>query len=278
MPLPGVIQNEVIMPKLKELFTLSCGQVMLVQFCYVAMCFIISLPATARSRRLRLRRVPRQVGRPRIVPESRGDSSLHTGKPPADTVDSNDNRTIGGFTWSQNRQTMGNSVVTRPSSTSSARWPRWAACCSAWTRASSPTRSTTLTSHYSSACSDQESYSAILATGGILGALLSGLFARFLGRKRSLAARRLHLHGRVGCTPRCFRRCPFCRPAASRSASESASPPSSSPSISPRRRPRAIRGSMGTLFQLMITIGIFLISVSNVFIARTFVIPRPRCR
>ena len=30
---------------------------------------------------------------------------------------------------------------------------------------------------------------------------------------------------------------------------------------------------MGTLFQLMITIGIFLISVSNVFIARAFVNP-----
>ena len=37
--------------------------------------------------------------------------------------------------------------------------------------------------------------------------------------------------------------------------------------------PAAIRGSMGTLFQLMITIGIFLISLSNVFIARTFVTP-----
>jgi MFS transporter, SP family, galactose:H+ symporter len=37
--------------------------------------------------------------------------------------------------------------------------------------------------------------------------------------------------------------------------------------------PAAIRGSMGTLFQLMITIGIFLISLSNVYIARTFVTP-----
>src|SRR5262249_9702047 len=31
-----------------------------------------------------------------------------------------------------------------------------------------------------------EKYSAILATGGVIGALLSGLFARFLGRKKSL--------------------------------------------------------------------------------------------
>jgi SP family galactose:H+ symporter-like MFS transporter len=37
--------------------------------------------------------------------------------------------------------------------------------------------------------------------------------------------------------------------------------------------PAAIRGSMGTLFQLMITIGIFLIALSNVFIARTFTNP-----
>jgi SP family galactose:H+ symporter-like MFS transporter len=37
--------------------------------------------------------------------------------------------------------------------------------------------------------------------------------------------------------------------------------------------PASIRGSMGTLFQLMITIGIFLISLTNVFIARAFVKP-----
>jgi MFS transporter, SP family, galactose:H+ symporter len=37
--------------------------------------------------------------------------------------------------------------------------------------------------------------------------------------------------------------------------------------------PASIRGSMGTLFQLMITIGIFLISLTNVLIARAFVNP-----
>ncbi len=31
-----------------------------------------------------------------------------------------------------------------------------------------------------------EHYSAIMATGGVIGALLSGIFARYLGRKRSL--------------------------------------------------------------------------------------------
>ena len=37
--------------------------------------------------------------------------------------------------------------------------------------------------------------------------------------------------------------------------------------------PAAIRGSMGSLFQLMITIGIFLIAVTNVYIATVFVDP-----
>src|SRR5512136_2466807 len=44
----------------------------------------------------------------------------------------------------------------------------------------------TLTEHYKFGVQGGESYSAILATGGIVGALLSGLFARLLGRKKSL--------------------------------------------------------------------------------------------
>ena len=130
----------------------------------------------------------------------------------------------------------------------------------------------TLTQHYQFAVHDKESYSAILATGGIFGALLSGIFARFFGRKRSLV-----LAG-------------FIFSAAS--ASSALLPPL--PVLSALRfalgfgvgiasfivplylsetAPASIRGSMGTLFQLMITIGIFLISLSNVFIARTFINP-----
>jgi SP family galactose:H+ symporter-like MFS transporter len=44
----------------------------------------------------------------------------------------------------------------------------------------------TIQQHYHFGVQGGESYSAILATGGIVGALLSGLFARFLGRKKSL--------------------------------------------------------------------------------------------
>jgi SP family galactose:H+ symporter-like MFS transporter len=101
-------------------------------------------------------------------------------------------------------------------------------------------------------------YSAILATGGVVGALLSGLFARVLGRKRSLilsgfifsvgsilssllpslailSACRFLLGFGVGVSS-------FVVPLY---LSETA--------------PASIRGSMGTLFQLMITIGILLI-------------------
>jgi SP family galactose:H+ symporter-like MFS transporter len=128
----------------------------------------------------------------------------------------------------------------------------------------------TLTKHYQFGVEGGEHYSAILATGGIFGALLSGVFARFLGRKRSLV-----LAG-------------FIFTAAS--ALSALLPPL--PLLSVYRfslgfavgiasfivplylsetAPAPIRGSMGTLFQLMITIGIFLIALSNVFIARMFV-------
>ena len=130
----------------------------------------------------------------------------------------------------------------------------------------------TIQQHYHLDVKGGENYSSILATGGIVGALLSGLFARFLGRKRSLlfagfiftaasaysallpglpvlAACRFALGFGVGVAS-------FIVPLF---LSETA--------------PTSIRGSMGTLFQLMITIGIFLISLTNVLIVRTFVNP-----
>src|ERR1700745_958896 len=44
----------------------------------------------------------------------------------------------------------------------------------------------TIDAHYQLGVQGGERYSAILATGGIIGALLSGIFARFFGRKKSL--------------------------------------------------------------------------------------------
>jgi MFS transporter, SP family, galactose:H+ symporter len=130
----------------------------------------------------------------------------------------------------------------------------------------------TLTEHYQFAVHDKESYSAILATGGIFGALLSGIFARFLGRKRSLV-----LAGFIFTTASALSA--FLPPLPLLSACRFALGFGVGiasfivPLYLSETAPAAIRGSMGTLFQLLITIGIFLISVSNVFIARAFTTP-----
>lgn len=121
--------------------------------------------------------------------------------------------------------------------------------------------------------SGAEQYSAILATGGVVGALLSGLFARLLGRKKSLV-----LAGLIFTV----------------ASLASAALPSFlmlnilrfflgfgvgvasfiTPLYLSETAPASIRGSMGTLFQLMITIGIFLISVTNVYIAHKITDPQ----
>jgi SP family galactose:H+ symporter-like MFS transporter len=130
----------------------------------------------------------------------------------------------------------------------------------------------TLTQYYQFTVHGKESYSAILATGGILGALLSGVFARFLGRKKSLL-----LAGFIFTAASAFSALlpPIAILSACRFALGFAVGIASFvvPLYLSETAPAAIRGSMGTLFQLMITIGIFLISVTNVYIARTFVAP-----
>jgi SP family galactose:H+ symporter-like MFS transporter len=130
----------------------------------------------------------------------------------------------------------------------------------------------TLTQHYHFGVAGGESYSAILATGGIFGALLSGLFARFLGRKKSLV-----LAGFIFTAASALSALlpPLAVLSACRFALGFAVGIASFivPLYLSETAPAAIRGSMGTLFQLMITIGIFLIAVSNVFIVRAFVDP-----
>ncbi|MDR0843283.1 MAG: sugar porter family MFS transporter [Acidobacteriota bacterium] len=130
----------------------------------------------------------------------------------------------------------------------------------------------TLSAHYNLEVHDKESYSAILATGGVIGALLSGLFARFLGRKKSLV-----MAGFIFCAASAYSAllpslpilsvCRFALGFGVGVASFIV------PLYLSETAPASIRGSMGTLFQLMITIGIFLISVTNVFIARAFTNP-----
>ena len=130
----------------------------------------------------------------------------------------------------------------------------------------------TIQQHYHLDVHGGESYSSILATGGIVGALLSGLFARFLGRKRSLlfagfiftaASAYSALLPPLPVLSACRFALGFGVGVASFIV----------PLFLSETAPASIRGSMGTLFQLMITIGIFLISLTNVLIVRTFVNP-----
>jgi len=114
-----------------------------------------------------------------------------------------------------------------------------------------------------------ENYTAVLSYGGILGALLSGVFARFLGRKKSLLLAGFlfsaftiisALLPPLGVLTACRFGLGFGVGMASFIV----------PLYLAETAPASIRGSMGTLFQFMITIGIFLISLTNVFIARLF--------
>ncbi len=118
-----------------------------------------------------------------------------------------------------------------------------------------------------------EHYSSILATGGIIGALLSGIFARYLGRKKSLV-----LSGSMFCVASLVSAmlppmavmytCRFILGFAIGIASFIV------PLYLSETAPASIRGAMGTLFQLLITIGIFLISLTNYIIEKWITIPR----
>jgi SP family galactose:H+ symporter-like MFS transporter len=130
----------------------------------------------------------------------------------------------------------------------------------------------TIQQHYHFGVQGGERYSSILATGGIVGALLAGLFARLLGRKRSLLfagfifTAASALSALLPPLP-VLSACRFALGFGVGVASFVV------PLFLSETAPASIRGSMGTLFQLMITIGIFLISLTNVFIARAFVKP-----
>lgn len=130
----------------------------------------------------------------------------------------------------------------------------------------------TLQRHYNFGVQGGERYSAILATGGIVGALVSGLFARLLGRKRSLLVAGFIFTAASALSALLpplpiLSACRFTLGFAVGVASFIV------PLYLAETAPASIRGSMGTLFQLMITIGIFLISLTNVFIARAFASP-----
>lgn len=115
-------------------------------------------------------------------------------------------------------------------------------------------------------------YSSILATGGVVGALSSGLFARILGRKKSLVLAGCIFSGSAlfSALLPSIALLSFCRFLLGFGVGVSSF---IVPLYLSETAPASIRGSMGTLFQLMITIGILLISLSNVFISKTFTTP-----
>ncbi|MGA8540222.1 MAG: sugar porter family MFS transporter [Terriglobales bacterium] len=130
----------------------------------------------------------------------------------------------------------------------------------------------TIQRHYHFGVQGGERYSSILATGGIVGALLAGVFARLLGRKRSLLLAGFIFTAASALSALLpplpvLSACRFALGFGVGVASFVV------PLFLSETAPASIRGSMGTLFQLMITIGIFLISLTNVFIARAFVNP-----
>jgi SP family galactose:H+ symporter-like MFS transporter len=130
----------------------------------------------------------------------------------------------------------------------------------------------TIQQHYHFGVEGGERYSSILATGGIVGALLAGIFARLLGRKRSLLIAGFIFTAASALSALLpplpvLSACRFALGFGVGIASFVV------PLFLSETAPASIRGSMGTLFQLMITIGIFLISLTNVFIARAFVKP-----
>ena len=112
-------------------------------------------------------------------------------------------------------------------------------------------------------------YAAVLASGGVFGALLSGLFARFLGRKKSLvfAGFLFTSMSIVSALLPSFAILVLCRAGLGFAVGIASF---IVPLYLSETAPASIRGSMGTLFQLMITIGIFVIALTNVIIARVF--------
>lgn len=117
-----------------------------------------------------------------------------------------------------------------------------------------------------------EKYSAILATGGVIGALLSGIFARFLGRKKSLVFTGLifTVASIVSAMLPSIAILSACRFTLGFGVGISSFVV---PLYLSETSPASIRGSMGVMFSLMITIGIFLISLTNALTTHFFATP-----
>jgi len=121
---------------------------------------------------------------------------------------------------------------------------------------------TPIQGYYHLNLSQSEHFAGVIASGGVLGAFVSGLMARFLGRKKSLiiAGFIFSLLSLLSATLPTFEVLTFCRFGLGFAVGVSSFivPLYLSETVSPN-----IRGSMGSLFQIMICTGIFVIAVTN---------------
>ena len=126
---------------------------------------------------------------------------------------------------------------------------------------------------YSLAMHQGEDYAAILATGGILGTLCAGLSNKYIGRRNSivLAGFVFTTMSLVSAFLPSFEVLKLARFFIGFAVGvASLSVPLYLAEISPRN----IRGGVGTMFQLMLTVGIFVVAVANYIIAQAIENPR----
>lgn len=120
----------------------------------------------------------------------------------------------------------------------------------------------TLQGYYHLSIHQSEHFAGVIATGGVFGALVSGIMARFLGRKKSLiiAGAIFSLMSLLSTTLPSFEVLTFCRFGLGFAVGISSF---IVPLYLSETAPPNIRGSMGSLFQIMLCVGIFLIAVTN---------------
>ena len=125
----------------------------------------------------------------------------------------------------------------------------------------------TIRKTYTLTLAQSEHYSAVLAYGGIFGALLAGLLARFLGRKKLLVLTGFFfsLLSLISALLPPFPVLVACRFGLGVAIGVATF---TVPLYLSETAPTSVRGGMATLFQVMITIGIFMISVINVSIVK----------
>ena len=127
----------------------------------------------------------------------------------------------------------------------------------------------TISITYNLETTQQESFSGVLATGGVLGALLSGFFARFLGRKKTivLAGFLFTIASLISALLPSYWLLHLCRAGLGFAVGIASF---TVPLYLSETSPKSLRGKFGSYFQLMLVIGIMSIAYINVAIVKFF--------